>query len=119
MSTTQTYISKVISFAVILASSFPAVAETKSMELVSVNTISDISISERISSKQVKTNSSYPNYFVVESTSRLVPDAFPIPKTEIGRKLLEYRRAALAKGMKILSVEEIDVMILEGRGATA
>jgi len=38
------------------------------------------------------------------------------PKTELGRKLLEYRKVALAKGMRTLSVDEIDAMISEGRG---
>lgn len=44
-------------------------------------------------------------------------DNFPEPKTDLGRKLLEYRRAALAKGMRTLSVDEIDTMVKEGRGA--
>ena len=38
------------------------------------------------------------------------------PKTELGRKLLEYRRAALAKGMRMLSADEIDTIVNEGRG---
>lgn len=41
------------------------------------------------------------------------------PRTELGRKLLEYRRAALAKGMRTLSSDEIDAMVKEGRGASA
>lgn len=41
------------------------------------------------------------------------------PRTELGRKLLEYRRAALAKGMRTLSADEINAMIKEGRGASA
>lgn len=36
-------------------------------------------------------------------------ESFPTPKTELGRKLLEYRRASIAKGMKTLSADEIDV----------
>ena len=46
-------------------------------------------------------------------------DNFPPPKTTLGRKLLEYRRAALAKGMRTLSVDEIDAMVNEGRGSYA
>ncbi len=41
------------------------------------------------------------------------------PKTELGRRLLEYRRAALAKGMKTLSADEIDAMVKTGRGVSA
>lgn len=41
------------------------------------------------------------------------------PRTELGRKLLEYRRAALAKGMRTLSADEIDAMVNVGRGASA
>jgi hypothetical protein len=41
------------------------------------------------------------------------------PRTELGRKLLEYRKAALAKGVRMLSADEIDVMVNEGRGSFA
>ena len=41
------------------------------------------------------------------------------PRTELGRKLLEYRRAALAKGVRMLSADEIDTMINEGRSSFA
>ncbi len=41
------------------------------------------------------------------------------PKTELGRKLLEYRQKALAKGMKTLSADEISAFIREGRGTSA
>ena len=41
------------------------------------------------------------------------------PRTELGRRLLEYRKAALAKGMKTLSADEIDEMVKTGRGVSA
>lgn len=41
------------------------------------------------------------------------------PRTELGRKLLEYRKAALDKGMRTLSIDEIDAMVKEGRGVSA
>lgn len=40
------------------------------------------------------------------------------PKTELGRRLLEYRKAALAKGMKTLSADEINAILNEGRGTS-
>lgn len=43
-------------------------------------------------------------------------DGFAEPRTELGRTLLEYRRKALAQGMKLLTADEIDSMVKKDRG---
>lgn len=48
-----------------------------------------------------------------------VTDGFGEPRTELGRKLLEHRRAALAQGMKLLTVDEINLMAKEVGGEFA
>lgn len=41
---------------------------------------------------------------------------FPKPKTELGRRLLEHRARALARGMNLLALDEINAMVEEQRG---
>lgn len=59
----------------------------------------------------------YVRFLIKQEPQRLVDLAnIGKPRTELGRKLLEHRKAALARGMKLLSEEEINSMVREVRG---
>lgn len=40
----------------------------------------------------------------------------PVPQTALGRKLLELRTNALAKGMQLLTTEEVNALVRDARG---
>ncbi len=92
-----------------------AVAGTRAAEVANVNTLASFTMSAKITSKLVNTNSAN-NYLSIVGVTAAVSDGFPTPRTEIGRKLLEHRRKSLARGMKLLTADEINAMVNSGRG---
>ncbi len=59
------------------------------------------------------------NYLLKKPRGQINLTNITTPRTELGRKLLAHRQAALAKGMKLLSEDEINSMIEEIRGERA
>lgn len=55
-------------------------------------------------------------HLLINSDATVIDVSLPTPRTEIGRKLLEHRKKALARGMTLLTADEINLMVKEGRG---
>lgn len=107
-------ISKAISVAALISSPC-AIANTRTMEIAHFNTLADFTVKTKITGKLINTANTSRN-FLVKPLTFAIADGFPIPRTEIGRKLLEHRRKALARGMSLLTANEINLMVKEGRG---
>lgn len=75
------------------------------------NPINRIRVSEN-HKKTFDTNS----LFLVKNLVDANSGNTPIPRTELGRKLLEFRKKALENGMYLLSADEINLQINEARG---
>ena len=107
-------ISKAISV-VALMSSPCAIANTRSMEIAHVSTFANFTEETKIIGDLIYTTDISRNYNA-EFLPLIIADDFPAPRTEIGRKLLELRRKILASGVKLLTADEINLMVKEGRG---
>ncbi|MDP1855115.1 MAG: hypothetical protein Q8K74_03565 [Candidatus Nitrotoga sp.] len=117
MYTVKSYsnITKVVSIAVLMNATY-AVADTSETNFVSkFDTQTNFMVSAIITGKLEKINSVSRELSIVDSTGA-ISNEFPYPRTELGRKLLEHRRNALARGMKLLTADEINLMVNEERG---
>lgn len=92
-----------------------SIANTRITEIAHFTTLANFTEKTKITGELVNTiNTS--RHFSVKSRTFAIADGFPTPRTEIGRKLLEHRRKALARGMTLLTADEINLMVKEGRG---
>lgn len=107
-------ISKAISVAALISSPY-AIANTRTEDIARFNTLAEVTVKTKTSAKLLN-RAKISGTFLVNSRTFSVADDFPKPKTEIGRKLLEHRRKALARGMTLLTANEINLMVKEGRG---
>jgi hypothetical protein len=48
-----------------------------------------------------------------------IADTSTLPRTELGRKLLELRNKAMLKGMPLLNIDEINLLVEKSRGNEA
>lgn len=103
---------------VALISSPYSVADTSADGIANSNTLADFAVSVKTTGKLVKTTG-MASYLTTVGSTAAVSDALPTPRTEIGRKLLERRRKALASGMELLTADEINSIVNNGRGSSS
>lgn len=82
--------------------------------LETINTISTYVV--RNTTAAIKNSSKTMAYISIKARNYTVTDLFPMPKTELGRKLLAHRKLALARGIKLLTADDINLIVAEGRG---
>lgn len=90
-------------------------ANTLATESVFATTSTNFSVKIEIKGAFVYTTNTS-RRFLMNSNVTAIADGLPTPRTEIGRKLLEHRKKALARGMTLLTADEINLMVKEGRG---
>lgn len=56
--------------------------------------------------------------FEISASTTIACTSAP-PRTELGRKLLEFRKKAISKGMPLLSIDEVNLRVKESRGNEA
>lgn len=117
MSTVKSYlnVTKVVSIAVLMNATY-AVTDASATNFVSeFDTLTNFKVSAIVTGKLEKVNTVSRELSIVDSTGA-ISNEFPYPRTELGRKLLEHRRKALARGIKLLTADEINLMVNEERG---
>ena len=108
---------KTMSVVALIGSSY-SVADTSAAEIANSNTLADFAVPVKTTDKLVKTTGAA-SYLTTVGNTAAVSDVLPAPRTEMGRKLLERRRKALASGMELLTADEINAIVNNGRGSSS